>query len=130
MQTKLLLPAAGSAISGQITGSIVQYNPISSTVGLFLLSIVSGVNNTVAITSATIDLQGSVDDVVWVTLLNVPIGSLKTPVNQTDIGSMGGYRSYAQVVQTMPHMRIVTSAALATGAGAPGTFLRAMILNG
>ena len=130
MQTKLLLPAAGSAISSQITGSIVQYNPISSTVGLFLLSIVSTVNNTVTIASATIDLQGSVDDVVWVTLLNVPVGSLKTPVNQTDIGSMGGYRSYAQVVQTMPHMRIVTSAALATGAGAPGTFLRAMILNG
>lgn len=130
MQTKLLLSAAGSAISGQITGSIVQYNPISSTVGLFLLSIVSTVTTPIAPTSATVDLQGSVDDVVWVTLLNVPVGSLKTPVNQTDIGTTGGYRSYAQVVQTMPHMRIVTSGALATGNGASSTYLRAMILNG
>ena len=130
MQTKLLLSAAGSAISGQITGSIVQYNPISSTVGLFLLSIVSTVTTPIAPTSATVDLQGSVDDVVWVTLLNVPVGSLKTPVNQTDIGNTGGYRSYAQVVQTMPHMRIVTSGALATGNGALSTYLRAMILNG
>jgi hypothetical protein len=130
MQTKLLLPATGSAISGNITGSIVQYNPISSTVGLFLLSIVSTVNNAIAITSATVDLQGTVDDVVWVSLLNVPVGSLKAPVNQTDIGSIGGYRSYAQVVQTMPRMRVVTSGALATGAGASTTFLRAVLLNG
>ena len=130
MQTKLLLPAAGSPISGNITGDVIQYNPISSTVGLFLLSIGSTTSNAVAITSASVELQGSVDDVVWFTLLSVPVGSLKALAGMTDIGNTGGYRSYAQVVQTMPHMRIKTSGALATGTGASSTYLRAMILNG
>ena len=130
MQTKLLLPAAGSPISGNITGDVIQYNPISSTVGLFLLSIVSTVTTPIAVTSASVDLQGSVDDVVWFTLLSVPVGSLKAPALINDIGTSGGHRSYAQVVQTMPHMRIKTSGALATGNGASSTYLRAMILNG
>ena len=130
MQTKLLLSAAGSPINAGITGSIVQYNPISSTVGLLLLSIVTTTAGTVTLASASIELQGSVNDVEWFTLLSVPVGSLKTSQGGIAIGTANGQSNYAQVVQTMPHMRIMATTPLATGAGAATTFLRAVLLNG
>jgi hypothetical protein len=131
MQTKYLLPKATNyATTGGFTGPIQQYNPISSTVGLLMLSVVSTTTAAVTVGSATIELQGSVDDVEWFTILSTPIGSLKLPVNTVDIGTATGTRTYVQVVQTMPHMRIVTSGALLSGAGAATTYLRAMILNG
>ena len=131
MQTKyILLKTQNYSTTSSFVGQTLQYNPISSTVGLLLLSVVSTNTNAVTVGSATIDLQGSVDDVEWFTILSTPIGSLKQPLNSVDIGTATGTRNYAQVVQTMPHMRIVTSGALLSGAGAATTYLRAMILNG
>ena len=130
MQTKLLLPAAGTLINAGITGSIVQYNPISSTVGLLLLSLVTTTTAAVTLASASIELQGSVNDVEWFTLLSVPVGSLKISQGGIAIGTANGQSNYAQVVQTMPHMRIMATTPLATGAGAATTFLRAVLLNG
>ena len=129
MQTKLLLSAAGSPINAGITGSIVQYNPISSTVGLLLLSIVTTTAGTISLASASIELQGSVNDVEWFTLLSVPVGSLKTSQGGIAIGTANGQSNYAQVVQTMPHMRIMATTPLAS-AGGTTTFLRAVLLNG
>ena len=129
MQTKLLLSAAGSPINAGITGSIVQYNPISSTVGLLLLSIVTTTAGTVTLASASIELQGSVNDVEWFTLLSVPVGSLKTSQGGIAIGTANGQSNYAQVVQTMPHMRIMATTPLASSGGTT-TFLRAVLLNG
>lgn len=133
MQIKYLLPKTSNfaiTASGGY-GQPVAYNPISSTVGLLLLSIVSTATATVTPTAASIiEIQGSVDDLEWFTLLSVPVSSLKVPVNGWDVGTNFGTRNYTQVVQTMPRMRVVTSAALATGAGAASTYLRAMILNG
>jgi hypothetical protein len=130
MQTKLLLPAAGNLINAGITGSIVQYNPISSTVGLLLLSLVTTTTAAVTLASASIELQGSVNDVEWFTLLSVPVGSLKISQGGIAVGTLNGQSNYAQVVQTMPHMRIMATTPLATGAGAATTFLRAVLLNG
>ena len=129
MQTKLLLSAAGSPINAGITGSIVQYNPISSTVGLLLLSIVTTTAGTVTLASASIELQGSVNDVEWFTLLSVPVGSLKISQGGIAVGTLNGQSNYAQVVQTMPHMRIMATTPLAS-AGGTTTFLRAVLLNG
>jgi len=129
MQTKLLLPAAGTLINAGITGSTIQYNPISSTVGLLLLSLVTTTTAAVTLASASIELQGSVNDVEWFTLLSVPVGSLKISQGGIAIGTANGQSNYAQVVQTMPHMRITATTALAS-AGGTTTFLRAMILNG
>ena len=130
MQTKLLLPAAGNAINASITGTTLQYNPISSTVGLLLLSIVTTTAGTVTLASASIELQGSVNDVEWFTLLSVPVGSLKISQGGIAVGTLNGQSNYAQVVQTMPRMRIMATTPLATGAGAATTFLRAVLLNG
>ena len=131
MQTKLLLPSGGSLIAIGITGSTIQYNPISSTVGLLLLSLVTNATGgTIALASASIELQGSVNDLEWFTLLSVPVGSLKTSQGGIAVGTANGQSNYAQVVQTMPHMRIMATTPLATGAGASNTYLRAMILNG
>jgi len=129
MQTKLLLPAAGNLINAGITGSTIQYNPISSTVGLLLLSLFTTTTAAVTLASASIELQGSVNDVEWFTLLSVPVGSLKISQGGIAIGTANGQSNYAQVVQTMPHMRITATTALAS-AGGTTTFLRAMILNG
>ena len=129
MQTKLLLSAAGSPINAGITGSIVQYNPISSTVGLLLLSLVTTTTAAVTLASASIELQGSVNDVEWFTLLSVPVGSLKISQGGIAIGTTNGQSNYAQVVQTMPHMRIMATTPLAS-AGGTTTFLRAVLLNG
>jgi len=129
MQTKLLLPAAGTLINAGITGSTIQYNPISSTVGLLLLSLFTTTAAAVTLASASIELQGSVNDVEWFTLLSVPVGSLKISQGGIAIGTANGQSNYAQVVQTMPHMRITATTALAS-AGGTTTFLRAMILNG
>lgn len=129
MQTKLLLPAAGNLINASITGSTIQYNPISSTVGLLLLSLFTTTTAAVTLASASIELQGSVNDVEWFTLLSVPVGSLKISQGGIAIGTANGQSNYAQVVQTMPHMRIMATTALAS-AGGTTTYLRAMILNG
>jgi|LakMenE01Jun11ns_1017448.scaffolds.fasta_scaffold9468069_1 hypothetical protein len=133
MQIKYLLPKTTNfAITNSgAYGAPLAYNPLSSTVGLLLLSIVSTATATVTPTAASIiEIQGSVDDLEWFTLLSVPVSSLKVPVNGWDVGINFGSRNYTQVVQTMPRMRVVTSAALATGAGAATTYLRALILNG
>ena len=133
MQIKYLLPKTSNFATSTTTivGSAQAYNPISSTVGLLLLSIVSTTTATVTPTAASIiEIQGSVDDLEWFTLLSVPVSSLKVPVNGWDVGTNFGTRNYTQMVQTMPRMRVVTSAALATGAGATSTYLRALILNG
>ena len=133
MQVKYLLPKASNfaTSNASINGPTLVYNPLSSTVGLLLLSIVSTTTNTVTPTAASIiEIQGTVDDLEWFTLLSVPVGSLKIPVNGWDVGTNFGSRNYTQVVQTMPRMRVVTSAALATGAGAATTYLRAVLLNG
>ena len=130
MQTKLLLPAAGNLINVGITGTTLQYNPISSTVGLLLLSIVTTTAGTVTLASASIELQGSINDVEWFTLLSVPVGSLKISQGGIAVGTANGQSNYAQVVQTMPRMRIMATTPLATGAGAATTFLRAVLLNG
>jgi hypothetical protein len=130
MQIKYLLPKATNFTTGSsITGPTQQYNPISSTVGLLLLSLVSYATSATTVGTATIEVQGTVDDVEWFTLLSVPVGSLKMPVGSADVGTGGGSRNYTQVIQTMPRMRIVTSGALATVGGA-NTFLRAVLLNG
>lgn len=130
MQTKYLLPKTYNfATTGGITGPTVQYNPISSTVGLLLLSIVSSTTTATTVGVSTIDVQGSVDDVEWFCLLSVPVASLKVPVGGVDVGTAGGTRNYTQVIQSMPHMRIVTPSALCTVGGGT-TYLRAMILNG
>ena len=133
MQIKYLLPKTSNFATSTTTivGSAQAYNPISSTVGLLLLSIVSTATGTVAPTGASIiEIQGTIDDLEWFTLLSVPVSSLKVPVNGWDVGTNFGSRNYTQVIQTMPRMRVVTSAALATGAGAATTYLRAVILNG
>jgi hypothetical protein len=133
MQIKYLLPKTSNFATSTTTivGSAQAYNPISSTVGLLLLSIVSTATGTVAPTGASIiEIQGTIDDLEWFTLLSVPVSSLKVPVNGWDVGTNFGSRNYTQVIQTMPRMRVVTSAALATGAGATTTYLRAVILNG
>ena len=133
MQIKYLLPKTSNFATSTTTivGSAQAYNPISSTVGLLLLSIVSTATGTVTPTGASIiEIQGTVDDLEWFTLLSVPVSSLKVPVNGWDVGTNFGSRNYTQVIQTMPRMRVVTSAALATGAGATTTYLRAVILNG
>ena len=133
MQIKYLLPKTSNFATSTTTivGSAQAYNPISSTVGLLLLSIVSTATGTVTPTGASIiEIQGTIDDLEWFTLLSVPVSSLKVPVNGWDVGTNFGSRNYTQVIQTMPRMRVVTSAALATGAGAATTYLRAVILNG
>ena len=133
MQIKYLLPKTSNFATSTTTivGSAQAYNPISSTVGLLLLSIISTATGTVTPTGASIiEIQGTIDDLEWFTLLSVPVSSLKVPVNGWDVGTNFGTRNYTQVVQTMPRMRVVTSAALATGAGATTTYLRALILNG
>jgi hypothetical protein len=133
MQIKYLLPKTSNFATSTTTivGSAQAYNPISSTVGLLLLSIVSTATGTVTPTGASIiEIQGTIDDLEWFTLLSVPVSSLKVPVNGWDVGTNFGSRNYTQVIQTMPRMRVVTSAALATGAGATTTYLRAVILNG
>ena len=133
MQVKYLLPKTSNFATSTTTivGSAQAYNPISSTVGLLLLSIVSTATGTVTPTGASIiEIQGTIDDLEWFTLLSVPVSSLKVPVNGWDVGTNFGSRNYTQVIQTMPRMRVVTSAALATGAGAATTYLRAVILNG
>ena len=133
MQIKYLLPKTSNFATSTTTivGSAQAYNPISSTVGLLLLSIVSTATGTVTPTGASIiEIQGTIDDLEWFTLLSVPVSSLKVPVNGWDVGTNFGSRNYTQVIQTMPRMRVVTSAALATGAGATSTYLRALILNG
>ena len=88
MQIKYLLPKTSNfAITASGTyGQPVAYNPISSTVGLLLLSIVSTTTATVTPTAASIiEIQGSVDDLEWFTLLSVPVSSLKVPVNGWDV---------------------------------------------
>jgi hypothetical protein len=133
MQIKYLLPKTSNFPTSQATivGPAQAYNPLSSTVGLLLLSIVSTQTATVTPTGASIiEIQGTVDDLEWFTLLSVPVSSLKIPVNGYDVGTTFGSRNYTQMVQTMPRMRVVTSAVLATGAGAATTYLRALILNG
>ncbi len=129
MQTKLLLPAAGNLINVGITGTTLQYNPISSTVGLLLLSLVTTTGAAVTLASASIELQGSVNDVEWFTLLSVPVGSLKTSQGGIAIGTTNGQSNYAQVVQTMPRMRIMATTPLASTGGTT-TVLRAVLLNG
>jgi hypothetical protein len=130
MQIKYLLPKTSNfATNSSITGPTHPYNPISSTVGLLLLSLVSSTTTATTVGTATIEVQGTVDDVEWFTLLSVPVGSLKMPVGHFDVGTANGARNYTQVIQTMPRMRIVTSGALCTVGGST-TFLRAVLLNG
>jgi hypothetical protein len=122
MQTIRLADAA--AMSNAITGSSVSFRPISGYVSTVVIEVkqTSATNPT---GSCTIEIQGSIDGVDWVTLYSLSTAVLTKPLGVTpDFGAgNGGYRSNAQVIQALPLMRACTSAALVNGANAALTVI-------
>ena len=132
MQIKFLV--SGNTFSTISTGSnsaTTAYNPISSTVGLLVLSINQTTTGTYVAGSGSIELQGSVNGTEWYTLHSVTSSAFKaSAANGADLGTNTGQRNYTQMVQTMPYLRMASAGTLNTGGAAANTFLRAMILNG
>jgi hypothetical protein len=122
MQTIRLADA--TAMSAAITGSSVSFRPISGYVSTVVIEVkqTSATNPT---GSCTIEIQGSIDGVDWVTLYSLSTAVLTKPLGVTpDFGAgSGGYRSNAQVIQALPLMRACTSAALVNGANAALTVI-------
>lgn len=117
-----------TAMSSAITGSTVQYRPVVDSVGIALLEM-KQTSATNPSGTCTIEIQGSLDGTDWVVLYSVSSSQLTKPLGVTPtFGSAnGGYVTQAQVIQTMPIMRVCTSAALTNGAHAAFT---CMIANG
>jgi hypothetical protein len=126
MQTNYLLNA--QAMSSAITGSTVQYRPIVDSVGVALIEM-KQTSATNPSGSCTIEIQGSLDGVDWVVLYTTSSSALTKPLGVTPTfgAATGGYVTTAQVIQTMPIMRVCTSAALTNGANAA---LTVIIANG
>jgi hypothetical protein len=118
MQTFTLL--APTAMSSALTGSSTQYRPIMDSVGVAVIEMKQSSTINPPTGSCTIEIQGSLDGSDWVVLFSTSSAALTKPLGVTpDFGSgIGGYRTLAQVVQTMPVMRVCTSAALTNGANA------------
>jgi hypothetical protein len=121
MQT---IPLVNTTMASAITGSTVSLRPVSSYIGVLtiILSQTGSTNPAIPTTVPTVDLQGSLDGVNWVTISSTSMSSttITKPLGvSTDFGAgTGGYRSFVQVVQGMPQMRICTSAGLTNGANA------------
>ena len=132
MQIKFLV--SGNTFSTISTGSnsaTTAYNPISSTVGLLVLSINQTTTGTYVAGTGSIELQGSVNGAEWYTLHSVLPSAFKVSAsNGFDLGTSGGQRNYTQMVQTMPYLRMASVGVLNAGTAAATTYLRAMILNG
>lgn len=117
MQTVYL--ANATAMSAAITGSTVNYRPLVDSVGVALIEM-KQTSATNPSGSCTIEIQGSLDGTDWVVLYSTSSASLTKPLGVTPTfgAANGGYVSLAQVIQTMPLMRVCTSAALTNGANA------------
>jgi hypothetical protein len=115
-------------MSSAITGSTVQYRPIVDSVGVALIEM-KQTSATNPSGSCTIEIQGSLDGVDWVVLYTTSSAVLTKPLGVTPTfgAATGGYVTTAQVIQTMPIMRVCTSAALTNGANAA---LTVIIANG
>jgi hypothetical protein len=126
MQTNYLLNA--QAMSSAITGSTVQYRPIVDSVGVALIEM-KQTSATNPSGSCTIEIQGSLDGVDWVVLYTTSSAVLTKPLGVTPTfgAATGGSVTSGQVIQTLPFMRVCTSAALTNGANAA---LTVIIANG
>jgi hypothetical protein len=120
--------ANATAMSSAITGSTVSYRPLVDSVGVALIE-AKQTSATNPSGSFNFEIQGSLDGNDWVVLFSGSSALLTKPLGvATDFGAgSGGYRTLAQVIQTMPLMRVCTSAALVNGANAAFTCI---IANG
>ena len=132
MQVKNLISGnTFSTISTGANSTTTAYNPISSTVGLLVLSMNQTTTGTYVAGTGSIELQGSVNGTEWYTLHSVTPAVFKaSAANGADLGTNTGQRNYTQMVQTMPFLRIASVGALNSGTAAALTYLRALILNG
>lgn len=115
MQTFTLL--SPTAMSSAITGASSNYRHVVSSVGVAVIE-VKQTSATNPSGSCTVEIQGSLDGNDWVVLYSTSTSSLTRPLGVSpDWGAgNGGYRTIAQVIQTMPIMRVCTSASITNGA--------------
>jgi hypothetical protein len=128
MHTITLL--SSTAMSSAITGTAPAFKPLLSSIGTVVIKAQQNSAGTAPTHGTeTIDIQGSTDSgVTWATLYSVPASSLTKPLGGTDYGSASGYRTIAQIIQTLPTMRVCTSGAAATNGS--NLFLSVTIANG
>jgi len=117
MQTITLLEP--TQLSSAITGSAVSYDPIIDSVGTAMIVLKqTGASPGNPSGAATIEIQGAYSQSGdWATLYSVSSSALTRPlgVSLAFGAGTGGYSTVAAVVQTLPFMRVCTSAALTNG---------------
>lgn len=115
----------GQSMAAPITGTGVIYDALMDSVGVAVVEMKQS-SATAPSGTCNIQIQGSLDGSDWAVLYSVGSGSLTTPIGVSPVygSGNGGYRTVAQVVQTMPLMRVCTDA------GVSNTTLTVIIANG
>jgi hypothetical protein len=117
MQTITLL--GPTQLSSAITGSAVSYDPIIDSVGTAMIVLKqTGATPGNPSGAATIEIQGAYTATGdWVTLHSISSAALTKPLGvATAFGSgIGGCNTGVAVIQTLPFMRVCTSASITNG---------------
>lgn len=121
-----IVTLVNQAANSAITGTAATYRPVVGYTSVFVAE-VKAVSAAAPVTTPTVELQGSLDGVDWVTIDSFAVSAMTQPLGASAWNTIGGYRTYVKVVQGFPLMRLCTSA----GIGAAGSHnLVAYIANG